>query len=104
MKARGERISEAVPQHFVSLMPASDGWRRHWRPGRLVLRRFCTMTDIHALLTLMVSKGASDLFLTHNAPPHIKIEGVTHSVNVPPFKPGEVKQLAHSIMTDRQTA
>jgi twitching motility protein PilU len=62
------------------------------------------MTDIHALLTLMVSKGASDLFLTCDAAPHIKIEGVTHPVNAPPFKPGEVKQLAHSIMTDRQTA
>jgi twitching motility protein PilU len=62
------------------------------------------MTDIHALLTLMVSKGASDLFLTCDAPPHIKIEGVTLSVNTPAFKPGEVRQLAHSIMTDRQTA
>lgn len=29
---------------------------------------------------------------------------MTHSVNTPPFKPGEVKQLAYSIMTDRQTA
>jgi twitching motility protein PilU len=62
------------------------------------------MTDIHALLTLMVSKGASDLFLTHGAAPHIKIEGFTHPVNAPPFKSGEVKQLAHSIMTERQTA
>jgi twitching motility protein PilU len=72
--------------------------------GGLFYGDFAPMTDIHALLTLMVSKGASDLFLTHNAPPHIKIEGMTHSVNAPPFKPGEVKQLAHSIMTDRQTA
>jgi twitching motility protein PilU len=62
------------------------------------------MTDIHALMALMVGKGASDLFLTYNAPPHIKIEGVTHSVNAPAFKRGEVKQLAYSIMTDRQTA
>jgi twitching motility protein PilU len=63
-----------------------------------------TMTDIHALLTLMVQKGASDLFLTADAPPHIKIEGTTHAVNVPAFKRGEVKQLAYSIMTERQTA
>jgi twitching motility protein PilU len=62
------------------------------------------MTDIHALLKLMVDKGASDLFLSCYATPHIKIEGVTHSVNVPPFKPGEVKQMAASIMTDRQSA
>ncbi|MBL6750322.1 MAG: PilT/PilU family type 4a pilus ATPase [Nevskia sp.] len=62
------------------------------------------MTDIHALLKLMVDKGASDLFLTCNAPPHLKIEGVTLSVNAPPLKRGEVKQVAYSIMTDRQTA
>ncbi len=62
------------------------------------------MTDIHALLALMVEKGASDLFLTYDAAPHIKIEGVTHPVNTPVFKRGEVRQLAQSIMTDRQTA
>jgi len=62
------------------------------------------MSDIHALLTLMVEKGASDLFLTHNAAPHIKIEGVSHPVNAPPFKRGEVRQLAQSIMTERQMA
>ncbi|MGA3159200.1 MAG: PilT/PilU family type 4a pilus ATPase [Steroidobacteraceae bacterium] len=60
------------------------------------------MTEIHALLTLMVEKGASDLFLTHDAAPHIKIEGITHPVNAPIFKRGEVRQLAHSIMTERQ--
>ncbi|MFA5940462.1 MAG: PilT/PilU family type 4a pilus ATPase [Sinimarinibacterium sp.] len=62
------------------------------------------MTDIHSLLRLMVDKGASDLFLTCGATPHVKVDGVTHSVNVPPLKPGEVKQLAQSIMTDRQSA
>jgi twitching motility protein PilU len=62
------------------------------------------MTDLHALLTLMVSQGASDLFLTCDASPHIKIEGLTHSVSAPPFRPGEVKRLAYSVMTDRQTA
>jgi len=62
------------------------------------------MTDIHALLKLMVDKGASDLFLTCGTPPHLKIEGVTHPVKSPPLKAGEVKEMAHSIMTDRQTA
>ncbi len=62
------------------------------------------MTDVHALLKMMVDKGASDLFLTCGTPPHMKIEGVTHSVNAPPLKSGEAKQMAQSIMTDRQTA
>jgi twitching motility protein PilU len=62
------------------------------------------MTDIHSLLKLMVDKSASDLFLTCGTPPHLKIEGVTHPVKSPPLKPGEVKMMAHSIMTDHQTA
>jgi twitching motility protein PilU len=62
------------------------------------------MIDMHALLKLMVDKGASDLFLTCGTPPHLKIEGVTHSVNSPELKPGEVKIMARSVMTDRQTA
>ena len=60
------------------------------------------MTDIHALLQLMVDKQASDLFLTCGTPAHIKIDGVTHPVNAPPLTPGEVKQMAHSIMTEKQ--
>jgi twitching motility protein PilU len=52
----------------------------------------------------MVTKEASDLFLTCGTPPHIKIEGVTHAVNSPALKPGEAKQLAYSVMTERQTA
>jgi twitching motility protein PilU len=62
------------------------------------------MADIHALLKLMADQGASDLFLTVGAAPHIKIEGVTRPVNIPALKRGEVKALAYSIMTERQTA
>ncbi|MEP6884852.1 MAG: PilT/PilU family type 4a pilus ATPase [Gammaproteobacteria bacterium] len=62
------------------------------------------MLEMHALLKLMVDKGASDLFLTCGTPPHIKIEGTTHFIKSPDLKPGEAKQLAYSVMTDRQTA
>jgi twitching motility protein PilU len=62
------------------------------------------MTDIHALLQMMVAKGASDLFLTCGTPPHLKIEGITRSIDSPALKPGEAKQMAQSVMTDRQTA
>lgn len=62
------------------------------------------MTDIHALLKLMVDHGASDLFLTCGAAPHIKIEGVTRPVNSPPLARGEVKTVAYSIMSERQRA
>lgn len=62
------------------------------------------MTDIHALLKLMVDHGASDLFLTCDAAPHIKIEGVTRPVNGPALKRGEAKAIAYSIMSERQRA
>jgi twitching motility protein PilU len=62
------------------------------------------MNDIHALLKLMVDKGASDLFLSCGAAPHIKIDGVTHPINVAVLRPADVKQMAYSIMTDRQRA
>ena len=62
------------------------------------------MTDIHALLQMMVAKGASDLFLTCGTPPNLKIEGITRSIDSPALKPGEAKQMAQSVMTDRQTA
>lgn len=62
------------------------------------------MIDIHALLKLMVDHGASDLFLSCDAAPHLKIEGITRPVNSPPLKRGEVKTIAYSIMTERQSA
>jgi twitching motility protein PilU len=62
------------------------------------------MQDIHELFSLMVKKEASDLFLTCGAPPHVKINGITHPVKTGILEPGEVKQMAYEIMTDRQTS
>jgi hypothetical protein len=73
-------------------------------PEQLFLLRFCTNDRYPCTADPDGEHRGIRIFLTHNAPPHIKIEGMTHSVNTPPFKPGEVKQLAYSIMTDRQTA
>jgi len=73
------------------------GWTDPIRPE-------CNMTDIHALLKLMADESASDLFLTVGAPPHVKIDGITRPVNVPSLKPGEVKSLAYSVMTERQSS
>ena len=62
------------------------------------------MTAFQALLQLMVSKGASDLFLTAGATPRLKIEGATHPVEAPVLKRGEVKSMAASIMDAEQAA
>lgn len=60
--------------------------------------------DLSKYLQLMVHKEASDLFFSAGAPVSIKIEGVTRHLN-PEHKltPGEVYDLAYSIMDDQQT-
>lgn len=58
--------------------------------------------DIIPFLKLMVDKGASDLFFSAGAPPHIKIEGVTSPVGKAPLKPQQMREIASSIMNDAQ--
>jgi twitching motility protein PilU len=52
----------------------------------------------------MVKQGASDLFFSTGAVAAIKCEGVTQPLDLPPFKSGEVKQLAYSVMNQKQIA
>ena len=58
--------------------------------------------ELFQLLKAMVDHNASDLFLSVGAPPNIKIEGMTSAVHAAPLVPGQVKELAYSIMTERQ--
>ncbi len=60
--------------------------------------------ELQPLLKLVAAKGGSDLFLSVGAPPHIKVEGQTYPVDVPPLAPGEGRRLAYSIMSERQIA
>ena len=53
---------------------------------------------------MMVDQGASDLFLSANTSPHLKVDGVSRAVDMPVLNPGESKAMAFSFMTDRQTA
>ena len=62
------------------------------------------MPDLQKVLQLMIDRGASDVFLTCGATPRVKIEGATHSLNVPILKRGEVRDMAYSIMSERQKA
>lgn len=79
------------------------------------------MTDIKELLQLMVERAASDLFISAEIPPHMKIDGVTQPVYLPPhrrqgdkedaphsqlpwpaLKPGESKKIAYELMNNSQ--
>lgn len=58
--------------------------------------------DIIPFLKLMVDKGASDLFFSVGAPPHIKIEGLTTPLGQAELKPQQMAEIANSIMNDAQ--
>jgi twitching motility protein PilT len=57
---------------------------------------------LNQLLKEMVDQGASDLHITTNSPPQIRIDGRLHPLNQPPLTPTETKKLAYSILTDKQ--
>ncbi len=72
------------------------------------------MIEIEELLHLMVECGASDLFVSAEIPPHIKINGVTRPVeriaadggksDWPALLPGASKKFAYALMTEQQRA
>jgi twitching motility protein PilT len=57
---------------------------------------------LNQLLKSMVEQGGSDLHVTTNSPPQIRVDGILKPVNAPPLSPTETKQLAYSILTDKQ--
>lgn len=56
------------------------------------------------LLKLMVSRGGSDLFITAEFPPAIKVDGMVTKVSPQPLNGAHTVALARSIMSDKQVA
>jgi len=59
-------------------------------------------TFITDLLKLMIGRGGSDLFLTADLPPTIKVDGKVVKVSAQPLNGSHTMALARSIMNDRQ--
>jgi len=59
---------------------------------------------INDLLHLMVSRNGSDLFITAEFPPAIKVDGKITKVSPQPLTPLHTLTLARSIMSDKQIA
>jgi len=59
---------------------------------------------INDLLKLMVARGGSDLFLTAEFPPAIKVDGKVTKVSPQPLTAQHTMALARSIMNDKQAA
>jgi twitching motility protein PilT len=54
------------------------------------------------LLKKMLEMGGSDLHITTNSPPQIRVHGHLTPLDLPPLQPAETKQLAYSVLTDAQ--
>jgi twitching motility protein PilT len=57
---------------------------------------------LHQLLKTMVERGGSDLHITTNSPPQIRIDGKLTALDMPPLNAPDTKQLAYSVLTDAQ--
>ena len=60
--------------------------------------------DIRSLLEEMSRQGASDLHLTTESPPVLRVEGVAAPLPLPRLSPADTEALANSLMTERQRA
>jgi twitching motility protein PilT len=55
------------------------------------------------LLKRMLEMNGSDLHITTNSPPQIRVHGHLVPLDLPQMTPAETKQLAYSVMTDRRS-
>ncbi|QWV95052.1 type IV pilus twitching motility protein PilT [Geomonas oryzisoli] len=60
------------------------------------------MINFHQMLKELVERGGSDLHITTNTSPQIRIDGHLTPMDVPPLTAIETKQLCYSILTDAQ--
>lgn len=57
---------------------------------------------LHQLLKTMVERGGSDLHVTTNSAPQIRVDGKLVPLDLPALTAPETKQLAYSVLTDAQ--
>jgi len=58
--------------------------------------------DFERLLTMMVEKGASDLFITAGVPPSMKIHGQVMPATTTPLAPEKAREIVLSVMNEKQ--
>jgi twitching motility protein PilT len=60
------------------------------------------MATLPELLRVLVEANGSDLHLTTNTPPQVRVNGKLQTLDLPPLAAPETKQLAYSVLTDAQ--
>jgi twitching motility protein PilT len=60
------------------------------------------MANLHQLLKELIDRGGSDLHITTNSPPQIRVDGKLEPMSMPALTPVETKQLCYSVLTEAQ--
>src|SRR5450631_3025063 len=60
------------------------------------------MLNLHQLLKILVESNGSDLHITTNTPPQIRVDGKMTPLDFPPLNQVDTKQLCYSVLTDTQ--
>ena len=60
------------------------------------------LTEMRDLFQLAFERGASDIHLTEQTPPILRIDGQLEPVSLAPLSRAKTKQLIYSVLTDRQ--
>jgi len=60
------------------------------------------MANLHQLLKELIDKGGSDLHITTNSPPQVRVDGKLEPMSLPALSPVETKQLCYSVLTEAQ--
>ncbi len=60
------------------------------------------MANLHDMLKELIARGGSDLHITTNSPPQVRIDGQLVSLDMPVLNPVETKQLCYSVLTETQ--
>ena len=58
--------------------------------------------SLHQLLKTMLEMNGSDLHVTTNSAPQVRVDGRLRPLDMPPLTAVETKQLAYSVLTDNQ--
>jgi twitching motility protein PilT len=61
-----------------------------------------TMATLPELLRTLVEMNGSDLHITTNSPPQVRVHGHLQRLTLPDLQPAESKQLVYSVLTDSQ--
>jgi twitching motility protein PilT len=72
---------------------------RNWKLETGNSNMAATLSD---LLKKLLELSGSDLHITTNSPPQIRVHGHLQPLDMPPLTPAETKSLAYSVMTDAQ--